>query len=380
MKLILSTEPIRYPLTGIGRYTYELAVHLEQSGQLQELRFFSGLGFVDSLPRPAEQSDGRYRIKRTVQKSRLLSSAYAILMERSRRKALKEFGDFLYHGPNFYLPDFPGRKVATFHDLSPFTWAHCHAPERLRFMRTECLKAIKRADALITDSEYTRREVASYFSWPLDRIHTVPLACGPEFHPRGASELGGLAHYGLKYKSYTLFVGTIEPRKNILALLEAYARLPLTLRQAYPLVLTGYRGWRSEAIHARIDAAHREGWANYLGFVPTDDLPALYAGAALFAFPSLYEGFGLPVLEAMASGVPVVCSTSSSLPEVAGDAALMCEPQDVDRLAQLLSQGLQDLAWRVVASEQGLRHAAQFSWSRCAADTMAVYRRVIETA
>jgi len=380
MKLILSTEPIRYPLTGIGRYTYELAVHLQRSGQLQELRFFSGRGFIDNLPRPAEQSDGRYQLKRMVQKSRVLSSSYAIFMERSRRSVLKGFDDFLYHGPNFYLPDFPGRKIATFHDLSPFTWAHCHAPERLRFMRKECLKAIKRADALITDSEYTRREVADYFSWPLDRIHAVPLACGPEFHPRGANELQGVARYRLKYKSYTLFVGTIEPRKNILVLLDAYARLPLALRQSHPLVLTGYRGWRSEAIHARIDAAHREGWANYLGFVPTDDLPMLYAGAALFAFPSLYEGFGLPVLEAMASGVPVVCSTSSSLPEVAGDAALMCDPQDIDRLAELLARGLQDQAWREDASERGMQHVARFSWSRCAAETMAVYRRVAEAA
>lgn len=380
MKLILSTEPIRYPLTGIGRYTYELAAHLQRSGQLQDLRFFSGHGFIEGLPRPAEQSDGRYRLKRMVQKSRVLSGVYAILRERSRRSVLKGFGDFLYHGPNFYLPDFPGRKVATFHDLSPFTWAHCHAPERLRFMRKECLKAIKRADALITDSEYTRREVADYFSWPLDRIHAVPLACGPEFRPRSASELPGLARYRLKYKSYTLFVGTIEPRKNILTLLDAYAHLPLALRQSHPLVLTGYRGWRSEAIHARIDTAYKEGWANYLGFVPTDDLPMLYAGAALFAFPSLYEGFGLPVLEAMASGVPVVCSTSSSLPEVAGDAALMCDPQDVDRLAELLGRGLQDQAWRADASERGLLHATRFSWSRCAAGTMAVYRRVAEAA
>jgi len=377
MRLILSIEPIRYPLTGIGRYTYELAMQLRDSGQFESLRFFSGFRFTDELPQPAEQTDSRYRLKRLVQKSGLLSNVYGILMEHVRRRTLRDCNDSLYHGPNFYLPAFPGRKVATFHDLSPFTWAHCHAPERLRFMRKECLKAIKRADALIADSEYTRREIADYFSWPLDRIHSVPLACGPEFRPRSTYELQGLARYGLKEKSYTLFVGTIEPRKNILGLLDAYARLPLPLRQSRPLVLTGYRGWRSEAIHVRLEAARREGWANYLGFVPTGDLPLLYAGAALFAFPSLYEGFGLPVLEAMASGIPVVCSNSSSLPEVAGEAALMCDPQDVDGLAKLLSRGLLDEVWRAVASEQGLLHAARFSWARCAAETVEVYRRVL---
>jgi alpha-1,3-rhamnosyl/mannosyltransferase len=373
MKVILSTESIRFPLTGIGRYAFELASHLRQSRQLQELRFFSGSGFVDDIPGAAEHSDGRYRLRRMAQKSRLLSGGYRALKEHAGRRALKDCGDYIYHGPNFYLPAFPGPMVATFHDLSPFKWQHCHAPERLRFMVRECQKTIQRADALITDSAYTRKEVADYFSWPMEKIHVVPLACGPEFRPRRAAELSGLARYKLQYRSYTLFVGTIEPRKNIVALLDAYARLPLPLRRSRPLVLTGYRGWRSAAIHARIAAAYREGWATYLGFTPAEDLPMLYAGAALFAFPSLYEGFGLPVLEAMASGVPVVCSTSSSLPEVVGDAALACEPQDVDRLAELLGRGLQDEGWRAQAIARGLRRAAGFSWSRCADETLAVY-------
>ena len=93
-----------------------------------------------------------------------------------RRRALKHYGDYLYHGPNFFIPPFPGRSVATFHDLSPFTWAHCHAPQRIRYLQKELEKTLDRADALITDSEYTRRELAEYFSWPLERIHTVPLA------------------------------------------------------------------------------------------------------------------------------------------------------------------------------------------------------------
>ena len=236
-----------------------------------------------------------------------------------------------------------------------------------------------RADALITDSEFTRQELASYFSWPIERIHTVPLASSPEFYPRPAEAINAtLAKHGLQANGYTLFVGTIEPRKNIETLLAAYSRLPLSLRTRWPLILTGYHGWRSDAIHQKLESARREGWAHYLGFVPSGDLPLLFSGARLFAFPSLYEGFGLPVLEAMSSGVPVVCSNSSSLPEVAGDAALMCAPMDDIELTRLLQIGLTDNTWRQAAITKGLRHAESFSWERCARETLQVYRRVID--
>ena len=185
-----------------------------------------------------------------------------------------------------------------------------------------------------------------------------------------------LKRYQLEYQGYSLFVGTIEPRKNIVTLLDAYARLPVSVRRQWPLILTGYKGWQSEAIHARIKDAERQGWARYLGFLPAEDLPGLYAGARLFAFPSLYEGFGLPVLEAMSSGVPVVCSDSSSLPEVVGSAALMCAPMDVETLAMNLLKGLEDNIWRTQAVTQGLQQSAGFSWERCAQETIAVYQKL----
>ena len=130
-------------------------------------------------------------------------------------------------------------------------------------------------------------------------------------------------------------------------------------------------------MHARIEAAVAEGWARYLGFVDAGALPLIYAGARVFAFPSLYEGFGLPVLEAMASGVPVVCSNSSTLPEVAGEAAAICAPQDVDALSRLLAVALEDEGWRADARRKGLLRAAGFGWRRCAEETVAVYHEVI---
>ncbi|MER2298824.1 MAG: glycosyltransferase family 1 protein [Pseudomonas sp.] len=377
MKLILSVEPVRFPLTGIGRYTYELATRLQRSSEINDLQFFAGRRFLPSLPTAVDQSDAVHGLKRLVQKNAVAVEAYRRLMPYLRKRALKGHEDHLYHSPNYYLPPFAGPSVATFHDLSPFTWAHCHAPQIVRFLQKELTLTLQRADALITDSHYTRQELADYFGWPIERIHAVPLASSPEFHPRSADSLReALARYGLQAGGYSLFVGTIEPRKNLETLLDAYGKLPVALRQRWPLILTGYHGWRSEAIHQRIAQAQQQGWARYLGFAASEDLPLLYSGARLFTFPSHYEGFGLPVLEAMSSGVPVVCSNSSSLPEVAGQAALMCAPGDVDGLSALLRQGLENENWRLAAVQQGLTHAAGFSWERCAQATIEVYRKV----
>jgi glycosyltransferase involved in cell wall biosynthesis len=379
VKVILSVEPVRFPLTGIGRYTYELACKLQCHSDIDALKLFSGKHYLPDLPVAEEQSSAVHGLKRIVQSSAALMELYRILMPVLRAQALRDDGDHLYHGPNFILPPFPGRSVATFHDLSPFTWAQCFPPERIRYLQKELRKTLDRADALITDSEFTRQELAVFSGVSLDRIHAVPLASSADFRPRSPVQLRDVLRiYGLQPGGYSLYVGTIEPRKNIVTLLDAYGRLPLALRQGWPLILSGYQGWQSEAIHARIDAAQREGWARYLGFIPSEHLPLLFSGARLFAFPSHYEGFGLPVLEAMSSGVPVICSNSSSLPEVVGGAALMCNPLDIDALTANLQRGLEDEVWRAMAIEQGLSHSASFSWERCAAQTVEVYKSVLD--
>lgn len=379
MNIILSVDPVKFPLTGIGRYTYELAKRLKESSEIESLKFFSGSNFLPALPTASDGAGKRHKLKQIVQKSYIAIEAYRLLMPYFRSRALREYGDFLYHSPNYYLPPFAGYSIATFHDLSPFTWSHCHEPQLARYLQKELQATLLRADALITDSEYTRRELAEFFSWPIEKIYTVPLASSLEFYPRDLDTLKEpLSRYGLEADGYSLFVGTIEPRKNIETLLSAYSTLPMELRKRWPLVLTGYHGWRSERIHERLENARREGWAFYLGFVPSEDLPFLFAGARLFTFPSLYEGFGLPVLEAMSSGVPVVCSNSSSLPEVAGGAALMCDAMDVDALAELIHRGLVDEVWRSIAIEQGIQHASAFSWDRCAMETVQVYHQVVK--
>ncbi|WP_333782987.1 glycosyltransferase family 1 protein [Prodigiosinella confusarubida] len=380
VRIILSVETIRFPLTGIGRYTWELASALMQAPQLSDLKFFAGNRFLSELPVVQERAGLQHGMKQWVQKSYFATEVYRVLMPLLKRKALKEYGDYLYHGPNFFLPPFPGKKIATFHDLSPFTWTECNTSQRIRFMQKELIKTISCADALITDSDYVRQEVADYFNWPIEYIHAVPLACSADFHPRTADEcLPVLNKYQLKYQQYLLYVGTIEPRKNLVALLDAYSRLSLNCRRLIPLILTGYKGWHNEDIMHRIEVAEREGWARYLGYLPARELPVLFAGARVFCFPSLYEGFGLPVLEAMASGIPVVCSDSSSLPEVIGDIGLMCKPDDVNSMTDLLAQAIEDEPWRSSSITRGLRRAGAFSWQRCTEQTIAVYEKVVNS-
>ena len=382
MKVVLSIDPIRFPLTGIGRYTFELAQQLKKQSQIEQLCFLSGRRIVHELPGIAQSAIGRpsstANLRKAILQNAVTVEMYRFVFSLSKKIALRKYSDYVFHGPNFYLPPFAGPSVCTFHDLSMFTWAHCHPPERVRYMQKEIALTLKRADMLITDSEYIRQELASYFSWPLEKIRAIPLACSADFRPRTTDELIPLLQkHGLEPEGYCLYVGTIEPRKNLEALLDAYSMLPLSVKRQWPLVMIGYRGWRSEQLHARIEAAVAEGWARYLGFADAAELPLFFAGARLFVFPSLYEGFGLPVLEAMASGVPVVCSNSSSLPEVAGDAAAMCEPKDIDALSRLIKAGLEDEQWRSDAKRKGLEHAGSFSWQRCAEETVAVYRKVI---
>jgi glycosyltransferase involved in cell wall biosynthesis len=175
---------------------------------------------------------------------------------------------------------------------------------------------------------------------------------------------------------YLLFVSTIEPRKNLTRLLAAFERVHMA-RLTDALVVVGKRGWLYEDFFAAVEHSPSRKAVIFPGYVADADLPAIYAGAQALAFPSLFEGFGLPVLEAMACGTPVVCSNSSSLPEIAGNAAFLVDPLDADALADVLGRMLQDGSLREQLRERGLAQATQFSWERAAPETVAVYRRQI---
>ncbi len=386
MKIILSVEPIRPPLTGIGRYTLELARNLTQLEIVDELRFFNGSEFLAELPdgvslTETSTASAMLRFKHQVARLPFVLELYRRALGKAQREMLNGNGEYLYHGPNFYLPDRDGPSVVTIHDLSILKMPEHHPPERVAFMTKEIERAVDRASHVITISEFVRDEIARHFSISRDRITVTHLAVAKEFAPRPEREIAPYLHtLGLIPSGYTLYAGTIEPRKNLERLLSAYEALPVSLRRIYPLVFAGYKGWNNAQIHARIRRGETEGWVRYLGYVAEESLPLLYAGARLFAFPSLYEGFGLPVLEAMASGVPVVCSNVASLPEIAGNAAMTVEPRNIPALSSALEQGLADPHWRAKAIAAGFEQASRFSWKRCAEETAQVYRRTLDQA
>ncbi|WP_339517043.1 glycosyltransferase family 4 protein [Comamonas sp. MYb69] len=273
------------------------------------------------------------------------------------------------------MPDFPGRTVNTVHDLSHVFYPEFHPQARVDFMNMAFGSSLRNTTHVITDTETVRQEFIQHFGWSADKVTAIGLGMDAAYHPRSDAELAPvLAKHGLQPRSYALYVGTIEPRKNIGRLLQAYEQLDPALRKACPLVLAGGKGWKSEDVHRRMEQAANEGWLHYLSYVDQADLPMLYAGARLFAYPSLYEGFGLPIVEAMASGTPVLTSDASCMPEVAGGAAALVNPLDVDDILRGLQSHLGDEVWLRDASAKGLARAATYSWQRCAAETLAVYK------
>lgn len=369
MRVILSVDALVPPLTGIGRYSWELASRLGQVPGVAQLRYYREGNWVAN---PASLVQGGHatppRNRRKLKPPRWARDWYW-------QRACK---GQVFHAPNYFLPPCAENGVVTVHDLSVFKFPQTHPAARVAQFERSFRQTLGLASHLITDTEAVRQEVMAFFGWPAERVTAVPLGVAPEFRPRSAGELSGhLQRYGLTAGAYTLCVSTIEPRKRIDALLSAYQRLPVNLRAAYPLVLVGGRGWHSEALHAQIDAAQREGWLRYLGFVPGDDLSLLHAGARLFAYPSIYEGFGLPVAEAMASGVPVLTSDRSCLPEVAAGAARLVNPDDGDALAEALEDGLINTAWRAQAVARGLQVAGRYSWDACARRTVGIYSEAL---
>lgn len=381
--LILGADSITAPLTGIGRYSFELASGLRQHPDIARLRYFTLGRWADwAALQPADGAAPTQRSLRSrIASNRAAVRAYRLLMPALQHLRLRsETSGSIYHAPDYFVPPFPGPTVATVHDLSHHIYPQFHPPARISYMRRALPASLRRTSHVITVSESARQDLIEHFGYPAERITAIPLGASPAFRPHSAAELAPLLqrlqHLNLQPHGYSLYVGTIEPRKNLDRLLTAYEALPPALRAQHPLVMAGGAGWHCQATLARMARAASAGWLHYLRYIPQADLPALYAGARLFVYPSLYEGFGLPVLEAMASGTAVITSNVSSLPEVAGSAALLIDPEDTAALSSALAQALQDSAWRQQARSAGLARAAQFSWGQCVAATVQVYQRL----
>lgn len=286
----------------------------------------------------------------------------------------------LFYAPDFLLPPLPRRvrTVATIHDLSfirhPETF-----PSQLRdYLSTTVPRSLSRADHVLTDSEWTRADVIDLLGASPDRVTSLHLGVSSAFQPEPAvGERDALnIRYGIDRGPYILAVGTVQPRKNLERLIEAVDLVRGTsgehAAQQATLVVAGRAGWLSDGVVTAVNARPH---VRLLGFVDDADLPALYRQATVFAFPSIYEGFGLPPLEAMACGTPVVASSASSVPEAVGDAGLLHDPFDVDELADALHRVVRDDALRADLRARGLARASGFTWRRTAREWLKAVER-----
>ncbi len=283
----------------------------------------------------------------------------------------------LYHATEHLLmPLHRVPTVLTVHDLIFKLFPRYHKRLNYWFLNAAMPLFVRRADVIIAISQATRRDLMTHYGTPPEKITVVYEAAAPCFRPPAPEAVVTVrARYGLPER-FLLTVGTIEPRKNLSRLLEALVRL----RQRYPdlhLVVVGSRGWLYQGFFQRIVELALQDVVHLPGYVPDADLPAVYGAAMLMVMPSLYEGFGLPVLEAMACGAPVVCSRAASLPEIGGEAARYFDPTDVEDMTQTLDQVLADAELRAAMATAGLEQAAQFSWDRVARETVAVYEKVL---
>ena len=287
-------------------------------------------------------------------------------------------GAELFHDTEHLLLPLRGvPTVLTVHDLIFRRYPAHHKRLNRWYLNATMPLFCRRADHLIAVSEQSKRDIVEAYSVAPEKITVIYEAADPRFCPQPANTAAAVrTRYGLPDR-YLLFVGTIEPRKNLARVLAAFERLHAK-RLTDALVIVGKRGWLYDDFFARLEGSPAKQAVIFPGFVPDTDLPAVYAAAQAFAFPSEFEGFGLPVLEAMACGTPVVCSNTSSLPEVAGDAALLVDPLEVDALTDALGRVLRDPALAADLRARGLAQAARFSWARAAEETLAVYRRVMD--
>ena len=285
----------------------------------------------------------------------------------------------VFHSPDFVLP--PVRSAAgvlTVHDLAFLLYPECAEASLRAYLEKAVPRSVRRADFIVADSENTRNDVICLLGVAPERVGVVPGGVEPRFAPveDPACHRPLRQRLGLGDSPFILSVGLIEPRKNLPSLFDAYRMLRDRRKVPHLLVVAGRRGWLSASTLEHAERSPYRADIRFAGFVAEDELPTLYSAASAFVFPSLYEGFGLPPLEAMACGTPTVVSRSSSLPEVVGDAALQVDPKDVEGLAAAIELLLLDDRLRAELRERGVQRARQYSWRSAACRQLEVYERL----
>ncbi len=353
--------------TGVGYYSEHLLQHLAREVETSG----DELIVISNKPVTTEQPLPRHVVVHEADRFPMRVA----WMQGLAARVLERIGADVAHFTNGMMPVTASTPcVVTVHDMSLRLYPWCHPLRRMVINRPLQLVSIHRADAIVTVSHSTRRDLLRLHRVSADRVCVVHEAASHAFHPAsGAAALDALRdRLGLPER-FALYVGTVEPRKNLGRLVDAFAEAR-SRGVRHHLVCAGPYGWRSRGLADRIARLGLTPYVHFLGYQPFETLPTLYSLSEFFVFPSLYEGFGLPVVEAMACGTPVLTSSSSSMVEIVADAALAVDPLDTGALVAAIVQLADDRELRARLSAAGLARAAAFSWSQAARDMLQVYR------
>ncbi len=378
-RYILDARTAEPHFPGIGRYVSNLASalapQLTAGEELNLLESPSSRRAVASAPVP--QAEGAFQLP---SKSFIAPATPFDIRQQWRipnlLKRLQADNEALYHSP-YYLMPYRTRlpTLLTFYDVIPLKFPNS-VPARARlFFRLAATLALRAADRVLVISHAARSDLLSFFSIPASKTTVTPLAAGARYRPQPSAEVARIRHQYRLPESFLLYLGINKPHKNLPALVDAYAQTASP--HMPPLVIAG--AWDNRFPQPKQHAARHElgDAVRFLGPVAERDLPALYSAATLFIFPSLYEGFGLPVLEAMACGTPVACSNTPSLTEIAGDAALYFDPLSVTAIRDAMVELIEDGRQRARRAQQGLTRAGLYSWQATAAATLRCYREML---
>ncbi|WP_234483511.1 glycosyltransferase family 4 protein [Noviherbaspirillum pedocola] len=377
MRLAFNATSLLSPLTGIGQYSRQLALGLKRRNDI-DASFFYGAAWQKEVRN--EAMPGAATVLPWIRKHVPLSYTLRRFIQEHRFDAGTRLQKFdVYHEPNILPLPFDGPNVVTVHDLSWIRFPEMHPMERVRAMNKYFEPGLHRATVVLTDSEFVKREVVETFGIDPERIQPIPLGVESLFRPRSAHEIRAtLERNGLAYGKYLLAVGTLEPRKNLSLALRSYARLPERVRKHFPLVLVGMKGWLTSSLETQLAPMLQSGEVKQLGYLTREELAYVIAGATSLVYPSVYEGFGLPPLEAMASAVPVIASNVSSIPEVVGDTGILIDPLDVGAATDAMRSLIDDDNLREKLALKALERSRDFTWEKCIDRTIQSYYQAID--
>ena len=373
MRITIDYTPALRQSAGIGRYTRGLVAALAETDHQNQYTLF-----VAGRAPEAGNWPPNFTVRSSRIPSRWLSAGWYRLRMQIPAESLSGGCD-VYHSPDFALPPLrQARGVVTVHDLSFLRLPECADPRLRAFLTRAVPEAVERARRVLADSENTRQDLVELLAVSPDKISVITPAVEGRFQP--VHDTAKLEEIRTRYhlpRWFILSVGTLEPRKNFAGLISAYAQLRRQTGLPHGLVIAGKEGWLYQDIYDRVTKEGLQDCVLFPGFVADEDLPGLYSLADLLAFPSLYEGFGIPPLEAMACGTPVVTSRNSSLLEVVGSAALLVDPNDVDALAESMARVLGNAKLRLRLSDLGRAQAERFSWHNAARSLVEAYAQAL---